>query len=328
MINILIFIMLAVIIIKAGKKLSICGDKLGDIMGLEKSWIGVVMLASITSLPELITSAASTMIGSPEMAVSNIFGSNLFNIFIIFILDIFFIKKSFSSSIGFKNYLSAFSCILLTMIFLLGFVFGEITLAGISLISIVIFLLYFFIMNLIYKLEHSGDFEEVEEVNPEDSIVMNEKEAKRGFVISGLTVVVVGMGLSQVADRIANTPFMGINLGESFVGVILLALATSLPELTVSIQAIKMKSYNMAAGNILGSNIFNIAILFIVDILYRDGSLYEKLGDFHIISAIFSLLVLSTLMIGMLFKNKKKKYDSWIIGGLYILGMYILYIKR
>lgn len=328
MINILIFIGLAFIIIKAGKKLSICGDKLGDIMGLEKSWIGVIMLASITSLPELITSTASTIIGNPEMAVSNIFGSNLFNIFIIFILDIFFIKNSFSSSIGFKNYLSALSSILLTTIFLLGFVFGGVTLAGISLISIVIFLLYFFIMNLIYKLEHSGDFEEAEEIDPEDSIEMNEKEAKRGFALSGLTVVVVGMGLSQVADRIANTPFMGISLGESFVGVILLALATSLPELTVSIQAIKMKSYNMAAGNILGSNIFNIAIIFVIDLFYRDGSLYEKLGSFHIISAVFSLLVLLTLMIGMLFKNKKKKYDSWIIGGVYILAMYILYIKR
>lgn len=328
MLNILIFVILAFIIIQAGKKLSICGDKLGDIMGLEKSWIGVIMLASITSLPELITSTASTIIGNPEMAVSNIFGSNLFNIFIIFILDVFFIKNSFSSSIGFKNYLSCFSSILLTMIFLLGFVFGEITLAGISFISIIIFLIYFLIMNLIYKLEHGEDFEEISEVNPEDSIEMSEKQAKLGFAISGLTVVVVGMGLSQVADRIASTPIMGISLGESFVGVILLALATSLPELTVSIQAIRMKSYNMAAGNILGSNIFNIAIIFVVDVFYRGGSLYEKLTDFHIISAVFSLLILLTLMMGMLFKSKKRKYDSWIIGGIYIIAMYILYIKR
>lgn len=328
MLNILIFIVLASIILEAGKKLSICGDKLGDIMGLEKSWIGVIMLASITSLPELITSTASTVIGNPEMAVSNIFGSNLFNIFIIFILDVFFIKNSFSSSIGFKNYLSCFSSILLTMIFLLGFVFGGITLGGISFISIIILLVYFIIMNLIYKLEHGSDFEEICEVNPEDSIEMTEKQAKQGFAVSGFTVVVVGIALSQVADRIAATPIMGISLGESFVGVILLALATSLPELTVSIQAIRMRSYNMAAGNILGSNIFNIAIIFVADLFYRGGSLYEKLTDFHILSAVFSIIILLTLMVGMLFKSKKKKYDSWIIGGVYIIAMYILYIKR
>ncbi len=328
MLNILIFVILAFIIIKAGKKLSICGDKLGDIMGLEKSWIGVVMLASITSLPELITSTAATIIGEPEMAISNIFGSNLFNVFIIFILDVFFIKNSFSSSIGLKNYLSCFSSILLTSIFFLGFVFGDISLGGISFISMGIFLIYLVVMNLIYKLEHSRVFVDPIEEDPEDSIVMTSKEAKTGFALSGLTVVAVGITLSNVADRIAETPIMGISLGESFVGVILLALATSLPELTVSIQAIKMKSYNMAAGNILGSNIFNIAIIFVVDLCYREGSLYDTLGEFHIISAVFSILILLTLMIGMLFKDKRRKVDSWIIGGIYIAAMYILYIKR
>lgn len=328
MLNILIFLILALIIIEAGKKLSICGDKLGDIMGLEKSWIGVVMLASITSLPELITSTAATIIGEPEMAVSNIFGSNLFNVFIIFILDIFFIKNSFSSSIGLKNYLSCFSSILLTSIFFLGFVFGDLSLGGISLISIGIFLLYLVVMNLIYKLEHGRVFVDPIEENPEDSIVMSAREAKLGFAMSGLIVVAVGIALSNVADRIAETPIMGISLGESFVGVILLALATSLPELTVSIQAIKMKSYNMAAGNILGSNIFNIAIIFVVDLCYREGSLFDTLGEFHLISAISSILILLTLMIGMLFKEKRRKVDSWIIGGIYIAAMYILYIKR
>lgn len=328
MLNILIFVILAFIIIKAGKKLSICGDKLGDIMGLEKSWVGVIMLASITSLPELITSTASTIIGEPEMAVSNIFGSNLFNVFIIFILDVFFIKNSFSSSIGLKNYLSCFSSILLTSIFFLGFIFGDISLGGMSLISLGIFLAYFIVMKLIYRLEHSSVFVDPIEEDPEDSIVMTSQQAKKGFALSGLTVVAVGIALSKVADRIAETPIMGIYLGESFVGVILLALATSLPELTVSIQAIRMNSYNMAAGNILGSNIFNIGIIFMVDLFYREGNLYDTLGEFHIISALFSILILLTLMIGMLFKDKRKKIDSWIIGGIYILAMYILYIKR
>lgn len=328
MLNILMFLILAFIIIKAGKKLSICGDKLGDIYGLEKSWIGVVMLASITSLPELITSTASTLIGNSSMAVSNIFGSNLFNVFIIFILDVFFIKNSFSSSIGLKNYLSCFSSILLTLIFFLGFIFGGISLGGISLISIAILLVYFLSMKLIYKLENNKNYVDAIEENPEDDIIMSEGEVKRGFVLSAFVVVAVGIALSKVADRIAVTPIMGISLGESFVGVILLALATSLPELTVSVQAIKMNSYNMAAGNILGSNIFNVAIIFVVDIFHKGDNLFDSLGEFHMISALSSLFILVVLMIGMLFNEKKRKVDSWIIGGIYIAAMYILYIKR
>jgi cation:H+ antiporter len=131
-----------------------------------------------------------------------------------------------------------------------------------------------------------------------------------------------------VADRIANTPIFGISLGESFVGVILLALATSLPELTVSIQAIRMGSFNMAAGNILGSNIFNITIVFIADLLYRKGSIFQSLTEFHIISSVMSLVLLLVFMIGALFRKKKIKIDSWIIGVVYILAMYVLYLKR
>ncbi|WP_320047060.1 hypothetical protein [uncultured Ilyobacter sp.] len=328
MINIFVFFVLAYIIIIAGKRLSICGDKLGEEMGLEKSWVGIIMLASITSLPELITSTSSTLMGNPDMAISNIFGSNLFNIFIIFILDVFFIKNSFSSSVSMKNYLSAFFSIFLTIIFLLGFVFGKITVFKISLISIILFLLYFVAIKLIYEFEHNYDFNDPEEINPEDAIVMNMKQAKKGFVGSSLTVITTGVALTYVADRIAITPIFGINLGESFVGVILLALATSLPELTVSLQAIKMGSFNMAAGNVLGSNIFNITIVFVADLLYRKGSIFESLTEFHIISAIFSLVVLLVFMIGILFRKKKIKIDSWIIGAVYILAMYILYLKR
>ncbi|WP_319203023.1 hypothetical protein [uncultured Ilyobacter sp.] len=328
MINIFVFFVLAYIIIMAGKKLSICGDKIGEEMGLEKSWVGIIMLASITSLPELITSASSTLMGNPDMAVSNIFGSNLFNIFIIFILDVFFIKNSFSSSVSMKNYLSAFFSILLTVIFLLGFVFGEITIFKINLISIILFVLYFVSIKLIYEFEHNYDFNDPEEINPEDSIVMNMNQAKKGFMVSGLTVITIGIALTYVADRIANTPIFGISLGESFVGVILLALATSLPELTVSIQAIRMGSFNMAAGNILGSNIFNITIVFIADLLYRKGSIFQSLTEFHIISSVMSLVLLLVFMIGALFRKKKIKIDSWIIGVVYILAMYVLYLKR
>ncbi|WP_319370207.1 hypothetical protein [uncultured Ilyobacter sp.] len=328
MINIFVFFVLAYIIIIAGKKLSICGDKIGEEMGLEKSWVGLIMLASITSLPELITSTSSTLIGNPDMAISNIFGSNLFNIFIIFILDVFFIKNSFSSSVSMKNYLSGFFSILLTIIFLLGFVFGKVAIFKISLISIILFLLYFVAIKLIYEFEHNYDFNDPEEVNPEDYIFMSIVQAKKGFIVSGITVIITGIALSYVADRIANTPIFGINLGESFVGVILLALATSLPELTVSVQAIKMGSFNMAAGNILGSNIFNITIVFVADLFYREGTIFESLTEFHIISSVLSLVVLLVFMIGILFRKKKRKIDSWIIGAVYILAMYTLYLKR
>ncbi len=326
-----LFVFFAAVIVFSGRKLSIYGDAIGDIKGLEKSWVGVILLASITSLPELITSISASLMGNPDMAVSNIFGSNLFNIFIIFILDIFVVKKiSFSSSISHKNFVTAFFSILLTIIFLIGYAVSNMNILQINIASILIFITYFVSIKLIYTYEHEYMLEIlVEEGEAEvEKTTFTYKEAKLGFLRSSLLVVLSGVSLSFLGDRIAVTPIFGITLGESFVGVILLALATSLPELTVSIHAVRIGSYNMAAGNILGSNVFNVMIIFFSDLFYTKGHIYDKLGDFHIITACFSMLILLCFMVGILFNKKKVKYDSFVIGIVYLVSMYILYIKR
>jgi cation:H+ antiporter len=328
MIYILIFVILAFIIIKAGMKLGDYGDALGDIKGLDKSFIGLVMLASITSLPELITSISSTLFGNPDMAVSNVFGSNLFNVFIIFILDVFVLKGiSYSSKVHMKNIVTAFFSFIITLVFILGYSFPQLYFFNIHLVSILIFVLYVISMKMIamYESEYNiiNEYEEEKE-----EIEMTYEQARRGFIINSIIVVAVGVALSYTADRIAVTPIMGIQLGQSFVGVILLALATSLPELTVSIQSVRLGSYDMAAGNILGSNLFNLAIIFVTDLVYVKGNLFDRLTDFHLVSAVFSLVALNIFIIGILYNKKKKPFDAYLIGLVYVVAMYVLYIKR
>lgn len=336
MLYILIFAILAGFIIVVGKKLSLYGDTIGDLMGIEKSWIGIVMLAAVTSLPEMVTSVSATLMGNPQMAVSNIFGSNLFNIFVVFIVDIFVLRStSFSSKVSSKNFMAGFWSIILTLIFLLGFLFPTEGIMNISLFSLMILGIYFIAMKSIYVYEHqqNDEFsekleEEVKEFHEIEESGITLPQAKKGFMINAFLVVVLGTGLSFIGDKIASTPFFGIQLGESFVGLILIALATSLPELTVSIEAIKLKSYDMAAGNLLGSNIFNIMIVFITDLFLRDKNIYQSLGGFHKMTAIFSILILLVFMMGTMFEKKKRRYDTYIIGLVYFVAMYILYIKR
>jgi cation:H+ antiporter len=336
MLYILIFAVLAGFIIMVGKKLSLYGDAIGDLMGIEKSWIGIVMLAAVTSLPEMVTSISATLMGNPQMAVANIFGSNLFNIFVVFIVDIFVLKStSFSSKISSNNFMAGFWAIILTLVFLLGFLFPTEGIMNISLFSLIILGVYFIAMKSIYIYEHqkNDEFsekleEEIKEFHEIEEGGITLPQAKKGFAVNAFFVVVLGTGLSFIGDKIASTPFFGIELGESFVGLILIALATSLPELTVSIEAIKLKSYDMAAGNLLGSNIFNIMIIFITDLFLRDQNIYRSLGGFHKLTAIFSMLILLVFMMGIMFKNKKRRYDTYIIGMVYFVAMYILYIKR
>ncbi|MCK5780784.1 MAG: hypothetical protein KAH04_07160 [Psychrilyobacter sp.] len=336
MLYIIIFALLAGFIILVGKKLSLYGDAIGDLMGIEKSWIGIVMLAGVTSLPEMVTSISATLMGNPQMAVSNIFGSNLFNIFVVFIVDIFVLKKtSFSSNVSTKNFMGAFWAIILTLIFLLGFLFPTEGIMNISLFSLIILGVYFIAMKAIYLYEHQKNDELSEKLEEEKKEIHEVTEsgitlsqAKRGFIISAFFVVVLGTGLSFVGDKIAMTPIFGIELGQSFVGLILIALATSLPELTVSIEAIKLGSFDMAAGNLLGSNIFNIMIIFITDLFFRKGNIYSVLTSFHTLTAMFSMLILLIFMMGIMFKHKKRRYDTYMIGLIYFAAMYILYLKR
>jgi len=336
MLYIVMFVILAGFIIVVGKKLSLYGDAIGDLMGIEKSWIGIVMLAAVTSLPEMVTSISATLMGNPEMAVSNIFGSNLFNIFVVFIIDVFVLKNtSFSSNVSSKNFMGAFWAIILTLIFLLGFLFPTEGILNISLFSLIILGVYFLAMKAIYLYEHNGNNELSEKLETSKKEVHQITEAgitlptaKKGFIISAFLVVILGTGLSFVGDKIAVTPIFGIELGKSFVGLILIALATSLPELTVSIEAIKLGSFDMAAGNLLGSNIFNIMIIFITDLFFRRGNIYSVLTSFHMLTAMFSMLILLVFMIGIMFKMKRKRYDTYMIGFVYFVAMYILYIKR
>lgn len=82
------FAALGSVIVFAGPKLSKYGDAIAEKTGLERSWIGVILLALVTSLPEVATSATAALIDLPDVVFGNVFGSNLFNILIIAILDL------------------------------------------------------------------------------------------------------------------------------------------------------------------------------------------------------------------------------------------------
>lgn len=320
---ILIFILLGGVVVYCGKQLSIYGDIIGDYKGWEKSWVGILMLASITSMPELITSSVSSVLGHPEMAVSNVFGSNMFNIFVVFFLDFLILKKSsFASEISKENVITGIGSAVLTLTFILGYSLpGLAIFKFISIYSLIILVLYLYFMKILNPEESNPEVEEIEQQ-------ITYSQAKFRFILNSVIVILTGIALTKIADIIAITPIFGITLGQSFVGVILLAIATSLPELSVSINAVKLGSVDMAAGNLLGSNIFNVGIIFVAEIFYVDSSIFEKIGNFQIVSAIFSLILLFTLFLGMFKKNYLSRYNGYIIGVFYAVFMYILYVIR
>ncbi len=311
MIYLLLFVVIAGIMIYFAKRLTVSGEILGDALGMDASWVGALLLASITSLPELIIGGGSTLMGNQPMAVSNIFGSNIFNLFIIFLMDIVILRRLIfmdkvdrTEGIGLSKL-----TLLLTALFMTGFLFSGLTVVGQSPFILAIIFIY------LYFLKSQGGSGESKSWIYEDI-----KKPLRSFIIDSIGVVVLGIILSKVADIIAITPIMGEVLGQSLVGALLLAVATSLPELTVSIESVRRGNCEQAMGNILGSNLFNLATLFVLEILTKN-SLYSSLHGLEFSTIAMAFIMQGVFMLGLILK---KPGFSLLLGGIYALSLYFV----
>lgn len=312
MLYLILFILTSGLMIHFARRLTVSGEGLGEALGLEASWVGVLLLASITSLPELIVGSGAVFMGNHSMAVANIFGSNVFNLFIIFLMDVFILRSfTFTGMVdreeGMK--LSGLT-VVLTLIFIGGFFMKDMTLVGQSPFILAIFGLY---VSFLKKSSVAGEKKKVtfEEI----------KKPLKVFTLDSVGVVLLGLGLSKLADIIAVTPILGIVLGQSVVGALLLAVATSLPELTVSIESVRRGNCQQAMGNILGSNLFNMSTLLVLDV-FTKGSLMSYLGDFSV-STVYICLIMHGILFGGLYFSKRS--ISPVVGILYMISLYFVF---
>lgn len=151
---------------------------------------------------------------------------------------------------------------------------------------------------------------------------------RRAFIIygfNGILIIAAAVFLPEIGKGIAEST----GLGQTFVGNVFLAISTTLPELVVSISAVKMGSVDLAVGNLMGSNIFNILILGIDDIFLTQGPLLSFVKITHIIPALSAIAMLSIAIIGLTYRAEKKNmllsWDSALIIMIYIINIMLLY---
>ena len=311
MINLILFCLIAGMMICFARRLTVSGERLGDVLGMEASWVGALLLASITSLPELIVGMSSVYLGNHSMAVSNIFGSNIFNVYIIFLMDIFILKRLiFMERIdaGEGRKLSKLA-LTLTGLFMGGYLMKDLQLFGQSPFILGIILLY---LRFIKSEGGQG--------GRERKSFSEVRGPLKSFLIDSTGVVVLGIALSRVADALSVTPIMGWVMGQSIVGGVLLAVSTSLPELIVSIESVRRGGFQQAMGNILGSNLFNLGTLFILD-LFTKGSLFTYLGDFNITLPLMDIAMQGIFITGICFRRREV---SLLMGAVYVISLYFI----
>jgi cation:H+ antiporter len=312
-----------VVIAYAGYNLSCYGDIIAEKTGMSGSWVGLILLATATSLPELVTGvSAVTVADAPDIAVGNALGSTVFNLAILIILDALYKRETLYSSAAQGHILSAALGGL--MIGFAGFsllldsagmspVFGHV-----GLYTPVFVLIYFVAVRAVHKYEqrlHDAYTEASVERYPGVTL----KKAITGFSLAAATVVATGIWLPFVAKDIAE--LMG--WGESFVGTLLVAGVTSAPEVVVTISALRIGALDMAIANVLGSNLFNIIYLAVDDLFYTKGSVLASVNSAHAITAFTSVMMSALVIVGFIYRPQQRAILklTWIS-----LGLFVLYI--
>ena len=282
------FVVLAGVIVYAGPRLSRYGDVIAEKTGVGRTWIGVILLALVTSLPELATSAAAAALSLPDVVFGNVFGSNLFNLVIIGVLD-FMTRRGAALHLASRNHLltSSYGAMMMALALLPmvlynlpGLGFAPVGLLGhVDPTSLLLIALYVVGMRQLF-LREQEDQRVKPEVLPERYRQVDSSRAYRAFLFYGALIVGAGIGLGHMAEIISSyqVPLFGRSfvIGQSLVGIVLMAVVTSLPELTVSIGAVRLGAVDMAVGNVLGSNMFNMLIIGIADFFYPAGALLSR----------------------------------------------------
>ncbi len=324
------FLVCTAVIVYAGTKLSAYGDIIAEKTGLGRAWIGVVLMASVTSLPELVTGISSvTYADVPDIAVGDVLGSCVFNMLIIAILDSMHRSAPISTRAHQGQVLSAaFGILLLGMVCVSMTVREYIAPIGwIGFYSILFIMVYLIGIRLVYSYEKRKIAEFMKEM-AEDLHYRNvsTKSAVIHYMVNALVVVLAAMFLPKIGEGIA----VSTGLGQTFVGSILIAVSTSLPEIVVSIAAVRMGAVDLAIGNLFGSNIFNIFILGLDDIFFVKGPLLSSASPNHIISALSAMVMTSIAIIGLTYRAEKKRlFVAWDAIGIFIVyaaNVLLLYI--
>jgi cation:H+ antiporter len=326
------FIACTGIILVSGAYLSKYGDVIAEKTGLGRTWVGVILMASVTSLPELVTGISSVAVFNvPDIAVGDVLGSCMFNILILAVLDFMSGPAPVSTRAHQGQVLTAaFGIVLLGLVNLSIFGATQIpSLSWVGIYSLVFIAVYLIAMRSVFSYEKKRIAELIEVVAEE---MRYEKISKaKAYQLYGLhAVLTIGAAvyLPGLGERIAQVT----GLGQTFVGNIFIALSTSLPELVVSIATLKIGAIDMAFGNIFGSNLFNIAILAVDDFFYTNGPILAHVSANHLVSSSAAISMTAVAAIGLTYRASKKwlffAWDSVAILAIYLFALSILYMMR
>jgi cation:H+ antiporter len=314
----------------AGPKLSRYGDVIAEKTGLGGAWIGLILLATVTSLPELATGISAIVIADvPNIAIGDALGSCVFNLAIISLADVLHREQSVYAKASQGNIVSAaFGIVMLVPV--AGSLLPAVQAQGWSIGHVGIYVpivlaLYIVAIRTIYQYERTRLAEFVESLTdryPEITL----RQAALRYAGAAAAVIIAGGWLPFLGNDIA----MLMHWHDSFVGTLLIALATSVPEMVVTLAALRLGAVDMAIANLFGSNLFDILIIAVDDVMFMKGPILSFVSPAHAVSALSAIMMTALAVIGLMYRSNRRLFRKveWVslaLLAIYITNSYVLF---
>jgi cation:H+ antiporter len=318
--EILFFAISLFFLIKAADYLVKYSEKLGRALGVPQFIIGLTLISAGTSLPELATSIFSIMKGEPGVVVGNVIGSNIANILLVVGITTVLVKK-----IEIKRSLIRLDLPLLISsgaILVLTLSDGKFTFfeALISLVGFVVYLTYSITQPKSDLVEKEKEFiEATTEGNERKPLLQKRPPFKWSYVVWILAAASVLYFSADFTIESVITLGALLSIDTSIIAITAVAIGTSLPELMVSIMAAKKGNFDIALGNILGSNIFNGFLIMGVS-----GLITELPVEAPVMLIGIPFFIVATILLG--FSGIERKFYNF--EGAFFLILYILFIQQ
>ena len=290
-------------------------DMLDKTTSLSGAFLGGILLSAVTSLPELFTSISSTlMLDQPGLCIGNILGSNIFNYAMLSFFILTAVAKFAKCDLSKIHFIVAVSVVAMGLLIVCNkYGFLAFDIGNVSVTSILIILLYILTVWIMYK--KGGTSESEDDGEP---VTLSRKQILTRFTIVSVGIVVFSVILTYITDELS----VRLNLGKTVAGALFLGVATSLPETASTFTLFKIKNYDIAVGNIVGSCLFNFTILSVADFFYRGGGIYT-IADTSTMNLIIFASVASVLAaVLMKFRNKA----TCVICPVGIIASYIAFL--
>lgn len=333
--NVIAFAISAGAVWIAGTRLSRYVDAISRHTGLGHAVLGVLLLGGITSLPEIAVAGSASLGGNAPLAVNNLLGGFAMQVAVLALADLAIRRNALTYAVPDPIVLLQGALgILLTALVCVGIAVGDVAILGAGAWSWSVLALFLFSIRLVAKSEPRPSWQvvgeppsaEIGHTAPE--IEGSLRHALIATVVAALVILGMGYVLAESGEALAEQT----GLGSSFFGAVFVAISTSLPEVSTVLGAVARRHYVMAVSDIFGTNLFDLAIIFVVDMLYFGPPVLNEVGTFSIVAGLIGILVTGLYVVGLIERRNPVIFgiglDTIAVAVTYLGGIALLYTLR